>query len=78
MLFLSSPESDRLPEFFCFSFLGAFLHGQSVDPSTKDGNPCKILPEVWEEGPTREDEYEEEEHFSVLMERLGANNAFEE
>uniref|UniRef100_A0A8C7YU82 Calcium release activated channel regulator 2A n=1 Tax=Oryzias sinensis TaxID=183150 RepID=A0A8C7YU82_9TELE len=34
--------------------------------------------QVWEEGPTREDEYEEEEHFSVLMERLGANNAFED
>ncbi|XP_004070242.1 EF-hand calcium-binding domain-containing protein 4B [Oryzias latipes] len=60
------------------SGFSAFLHGQSVDPSTKDGNPCKILPEVWEEGPTREDEYEEEEHFSVLMERLGANNAFED
>uniref|UniRef100_A0A8C7YWK0 Calcium release activated channel regulator 2A n=1 Tax=Oryzias sinensis TaxID=183150 RepID=A0A8C7YWK0_9TELE len=58
------------------SFQCCFCRHQN--PRTRDGNPCKILPEVWEEGPTREDEYEEEEHFSVLMERLGANNAFED
>uniref|UniRef100_A0A8C8DW39 Calcium release activated channel regulator 2A n=1 Tax=Oryzias sinensis TaxID=183150 RepID=A0A8C8DW39_9TELE len=49
---------------------------ETVEMDPHGGAP--ILPEVWEEGPTREDEYEEEEHFSVLMERLGANNAFED
>lgn len=45
--------------------------------------PCKSLAEVlyqtrWEESPARGDEDEEEKHFGMLMESLGANSVFEE
>ncbi|XP_024137670.1 ras and EF-hand domain-containing protein homolog isoform X2 [Oryzias melastigma] len=60
------------------SGFSAFLHGQSSDQSRKEGNPGQVLPEVWEEGPARPGEYEEEEHFSTLMDRLGASSAFED
>ncbi|RVE72276.1 hypothetical protein OJAV_G00060170 [Oryzias javanicus] len=61
------------------SGFSAFLHGRSSDRGRKEGNPSEILPEVWEEGPARPDPYEEEEeHFSTLMERLGASSAFED
>lgn len=66
-------------------FLGEFLCGQK-NPAEKDmeergisENPAEVLYQTrWEEAPVREDEDEEEKHFSMLMERLGANSVFEE
>lgn len=45
--------------------------------------PCNGRAEVlyqtqWGEGPAQGDEDEEEKHFCMLMERLGANSVFEE
>lgn len=40
--------------------------------------PAEVLYQTqWEDGLRLRDEDEEEEHFSMLMERLGANSVFE-
>lgn len=66
-------------------FLGEFLFGQkiSVEEGMGDENPCKGPPEVlyqthWEESLAKGYEDEEEKHFWMLMESLGANSVFEE
>lgn len=46
-------------------------------------SPCKSPAEVlyqtqWEDGLKQRDEDEEEKHFSMLMESLGANSVFKE
>ncbi|XP_061532849.1 EF-hand calcium-binding domain-containing protein 4B isoform X2 [Phycodurus eques] len=61
-----------------------FLYGRNISlkEGMGDNRPCTKPPEVlyhsrWDESlPTSEDE--EEKHFSMLMESLGANNVFEE
>ncbi|XP_036963611.1 ras and EF-hand domain-containing protein homolog isoform X1 [Acanthopagrus latus] len=58
-----------------------FLCGQKI--SVKEGMEEKIPAEVlyqsqWEESMARGDEDEEEKHFSMLMESLGANSVFED
>ncbi|KAM7002879.1 EF-hand calcium-binding domain-containing protein 4B [Tautogolabrus adspersus] len=62
-----------------------FLFGQkvSVEEDMEKKNAGKSPPEVlyqsqWEESPARGDEDEEEKHFSMLMENLGANSVFED
>ncbi|XP_022605631.1 ras and EF-hand domain-containing protein homolog isoform X2 [Seriola dumerili] len=62
-----------------------FLFGReiSVEESMEDKNPCKSPSEVlyqthWEESRARGDEDEEEKHFCMLMESLGANSVFED
>lgn len=69
---------------FCI-FLGEFLFGQkiSVEEGMVEKNPCKSPAEVlyqtqWETGLARGDEDEEEKHFCMLMESLGANSVFKE
>lgn len=68
-------------------FLVEFLSGQEISVEEEgmgEKNPCKSPTEVlyqteWEENlPRREDEDEEEKHFCMLMENLGANSVFEE
>lgn len=66
-------------------FLGEFLCGQKnsaekdMEERAVSESPAEVLYQTqWEEGPVREDEDEEEKHFSMLMERLGANSVFEE
>ncbi|XP_058501895.1 EF-hand calcium-binding domain-containing protein 4B isoform X1 [Solea solea] len=63
----------------------AFLSGQkvSVEEDMADKKPAKSPPEVlyqthWEESLEKEDEDQEEKHFSMLMGSLGANNIFED
>uniref|UniRef100_A0A671YUG5 Calcium release activated channel regulator 2A n=1 Tax=Sparus aurata TaxID=8175 RepID=A0A671YUG5_SPAAU len=58
-----------------------FLCGQKI--SVKEGMEEKIPAEVlyqsqWEESMARGDEDDEEKHFSMLMESLGANSVFED
>ncbi|XP_061532848.1 EF-hand calcium-binding domain-containing protein 4B isoform X1 [Phycodurus eques] len=61
-----------------------FLYGRNISlkEGMGDNRPCTKPPEVlyhsrWDESlPTSEDE--EEKHFSMLMESLGANNVFED
>ncbi|XP_062246536.1 EF-hand calcium-binding domain-containing protein 4B [Platichthys flesus] len=62
-----------------------FLFGQrvSVEEDMGDHNPSKSSPEVlyqtqWEESLTGGDDGEEEKHFCMLMESLGANSVFED
>ncbi|KAM9351633.1 EF-hand calcium-binding domain-containing protein 4B [Symphorus nematophorus] len=62
-----------------------FLFGQnvSVEEGMEEKSPCKSPTEVlyqtqWEENLARGDEEEEEKHFSMLMESLGANSVFED
>ncbi|XP_010785892.1 EF-hand calcium-binding domain-containing protein 4B-like [Notothenia coriiceps] len=62
-----------------------FLSGQkiSVEEGMGEKNTCKSPTEVlyqtqWEESLARPDEDEEEKHFGMLMESLGANSVFEE
>ncbi|XP_008291518.1 ras and EF-hand domain-containing protein homolog [Stegastes partitus] len=62
-----------------------FLFGQkiSAEEGTGEKKPSKSLPEVlyqtqWEESLAKGEEEEEEKHFSMLMESLGANSVFEE
>ncbi|KAG7214917.1 hypothetical protein INR49_005192, partial [Caranx melampygus] len=62
-----------------------FLFGQeiSVEESMEEKTPCKSPSEVlyqtqWEESQARGAEDEEEKHFSMLMESLGANSVFED
>ncbi|AWP08802.1 putative EF-hand calcium-binding domain-containing protein 4B-like [Scophthalmus maximus] len=62
-----------------------FLFGQkvSVEGDMGDKTPSKSPPEVlyqthWEESLGRGDEDEEEKHFCMLMESLGANSVFED
>uniref|UniRef100_UPI0037E97166 EF-hand calcium-binding domain-containing protein 4B n=1 Tax=Semicossyphus pulcher TaxID=241346 RepID=UPI0037E97166 len=62
-----------------------FLFGQkiSVEKDMEEKNPSKSPPEVlyqsqWEESLTRGGEDDEEKHFSMLMESLGANSVFED
>ncbi|XP_019959168.2 EF-hand calcium-binding domain-containing protein 4B isoform X2 [Paralichthys olivaceus] len=69
---------------FSSGFSG-FLFGRrvSVEEDMGDHNPGKSSPEVlyqtqWEENLTRGDEDEEEKHFCMLMESLGANSVFED
>uniref|UniRef100_A0A665TKB9 Calcium release activated channel regulator 2A n=1 Tax=Echeneis naucrates TaxID=173247 RepID=A0A665TKB9_ECHNA len=81
-------DSDRngyltLNEFS--SGFSEFLFGRkiSVEESMDDRNPHSTPSEDlyqnhWEETPAREDEDEEEKHFSMLMESLGANSVFED
>lgn len=46
------------------------------EPASK--TPSEILYQTrWEDGLRQQDEDEEEEHFSMLMESLGANSVFE-
>lgn len=66
-------------------FQGEFLFGRkiSVEEGMGDQNPCNSPPEVlyqthWEDNLARGDEDEEEKHFRMLMESLGANSVFEE
>lgn len=66
-------------------FLGEFLFGRkiSVEESMEEKNPCESPPEIlyqtqWEESLGKGDEDEEEKHFCMLMESLGANSVFEE
>lgn len=77
--------SSKLPPFF---FLGAFLFGRriSVEDGMWEKNPSKSQPEVlyqsqWEEDVPKadedEDKDEEEKHFCMLMDNLGANSVFE-
>lgn len=67
------------------SYLGEFLFGQkiSLEESMEDKNPRQNLPETlyqthWEESLDVGAEDEEEKHFCMLMESLGANSVFEE
>lgn len=47
--------------------------------STLSKKPAEVLYQSqWEESLTRGDEDEEERHFAMLMESLGANSVFEE
>ncbi|XP_042352481.1 EF-hand calcium-binding domain-containing protein 4B [Plectropomus leopardus] len=62
-----------------------FLFGQriSVQEGMEEKKPCKSPTEVlyqsqWEDSLARGDEDEEEKHFSMLMESLGANSVFED
>ncbi|KAI9523515.1 hypothetical protein NQZ68_027374 [Dissostichus eleginoides] len=62
-----------------------FLSGQkiSVEEGMGEKNACKSPTEVlyqtqWEESLARPDEDEEERHFGMLMESLGANSVFED
>ncbi|XP_060932937.1 EF-hand calcium-binding domain-containing protein 4B [Limanda limanda] len=62
-----------------------FLFGQrvSVEEDMGDHNPGKSSPEVlyqtqWEESLSRGDDGEEEKHFCMLMESLGAKSVFED
>ncbi|XP_049429537.1 EF-hand calcium-binding domain-containing protein 4B [Epinephelus fuscoguttatus] len=62
-----------------------FLFGQkiSVEEGMEEKNSCKSPAEVlyqsqWDESLARGDEEEEEKHFSMLMESLGANHVFED
>ncbi|KAI3371576.1 hypothetical protein L3Q82_024140, partial [Scortum barcoo] len=62
-----------------------FLFGQkiSVEEGMGETNPCNSPTEVlyqtqWEESLVRGDEEEEEKHFCMLMESLGANSVFED
>ncbi|KAK5928380.1 hypothetical protein CgunFtcFv8_013447 [Champsocephalus gunnari] len=62
-----------------------FLSGQkiSVEEGMGERNACKSPTEVlyqtqWEESLARPDEDEEEKHFGMLMESLGANSVFED
>lgn len=66
-------------------FLGEFLFGQkiSVDEGMGEKKPYESPAEVlyqtqWEESLVRGDEDEEEKHFCMLMESLGAKSVFEE
>ncbi|KAK5867759.1 hypothetical protein PBY51_012223 [Eleginops maclovinus] len=67
------------------SGFSTFLSGQkiSVDEGMGEKNACKSPTEVlyqtqWEESLARPDEDEEEKHFGMLMESLGANSVFED
>lgn len=71
------------PFFVCF-FVGAFLFGRriSVEDVMSGKSLSKSLPEVlyqsqWEEGPGTGAEDDEEKHFAMLMESLGANSLLE-
>nr|XP_020458678.1 ras and EF-hand domain-containing protein homolog [Monopterus albus] len=57
-----------------------FLFGRkvSVVEGIEEKNPCESPPEVLYQSLAREDEDEEEKHFCMLMERLGANSVFED
>ncbi|XP_038562582.1 ras and EF-hand domain-containing protein homolog [Micropterus salmoides] len=62
-----------------------FLFGRkiSVEQGMGEKNPCESPAEVlyqthWEESVARGDEDEEEKHFCMLMESLGANSVFED
>lgn len=66
-------------------FLGEFLLGQkiSVEEDMAESPSCKSPAEVlyqtrWEDSRAKGDEDEEEKHFCMLMESLGANSVFEE
>ncbi|KAL3061909.1 hypothetical protein OYC64_009932 [Pagothenia borchgrevinki] len=67
------------------SGFSTFLSGQkiSVEEGMGEKNACKSPTEVlyqtqWEESLARPDEDEEEKHFGMLMESLGANSVFED
>ncbi|KAM9754733.1 EF-hand calcium-binding domain-containing protein 4B [Menidia menidia] len=67
------------------SGFSAFLFGQRIplEEGVGEKKPVKSLPEVlyqsqWEESPAKEVEDEEEKHFSMLMENLGANSVFQD
>ncbi|XP_041794877.1 EF-hand calcium-binding domain-containing protein 4B [Chelmon rostratus] len=69
---------------FSFGF-SEFLFGQKipVEEDMSEKTPCKSPAEVlyqtkWEESLARGDEDEEEKHFCMLMESLGANSVFED
>ncbi|XP_076588971.1 EF-hand calcium-binding domain-containing protein 4B [Chaetodon auriga] len=69
---------------FSFGF-SEFLFSQKipVEEDMSDKIPCKNPTEVlyqtkWEESLARGDEDEEEKHFCMLMESLGANSVFED
>ncbi|XP_026168051.1 ras and EF-hand domain-containing protein homolog [Mastacembelus armatus] len=62
-----------------------FLFGRkiSIEDGSVEKKPCKSPPEVlyqtpWKKGLAKGDEDEEEKHFSMLMESLGANSVFED
>lgn len=65
-------------------FLGEFLFGQKIvtevdmGEATPTKNPSEILYQTqWEENLVSVGEDDEETHFCMLMESLGANNVFE-
>ncbi|XP_033997891.1 ras and EF-hand domain-containing protein homolog [Trematomus bernacchii] len=67
------------------SGFSTFLSGQkiSVEEGMGEKNACKSPTEVlyqtqWEESLARPDKDEEEKHFGMLMESLGANSVFED
>ncbi|XP_047452202.1 EF-hand calcium-binding domain-containing protein 4B isoform X2 [Mugil cephalus] len=76
----TSPSASSPPALVC-----EFMFGQKIP--TEEGmvekTPNKCPPEVlyqnqWEESMARVDEDEEEKHFRMLMESLGANSVFED
>lgn len=69
----------------CVSYAGEFMFGSgvpSVEPHSAEESLSRPTPEVlyesqWEEGFTGGED-DEEKHFCMLMENLGASNIFEE
>lgn len=68
-----------------FFFLGEFLFGQKISveegmgEKNRSKSPAEVLYQTqWEESLARGDEEDEEKHFCMLMESLGANSVFEE
>ncbi len=65
-------------------YVGEFLFGKKISVEERMGEKtsCKSPTEVlyqtqWEENLVKEDVEEEEKHFSMLMDSLGAQNVFE-
>uniref|UniRef100_A0A3Q4BUT6 EF-hand domain-containing protein n=1 Tax=Mola mola TaxID=94237 RepID=A0A3Q4BUT6_MOLML len=68
--------SSGFSEFLCGQKKSA---EKDMEERAVSESPAEVLYQTqWEEGPVREDEGEEEKHFSMLMERLGANSVFED
>uniref|UniRef100_A0A7N6AXI2 EF-hand domain-containing protein n=1 Tax=Anabas testudineus TaxID=64144 RepID=A0A7N6AXI2_ANATE len=64
---------------FSMFIYSLYLHKESME----EKNPCESPPEIlyqtqWEESLGKGDEDEEEKHFCMLMESLGANSVFED
>lgn len=70
---------------FFFFLLGSFVSGQTFPAVSDMGditavkNPPEVLYQThWQESLDREDADEDQKHFCMLMERLGAISVFEE
>uniref|UniRef100_A0A665TUY6 Calcium release activated channel regulator 2A n=1 Tax=Echeneis naucrates TaxID=173247 RepID=A0A665TUY6_ECHNA len=69
-------DSDRNGYLTLNEFSSGF---STMDDRNPHSTPSEDLYQNhWEETPAREDEDEEEKHFSMLMESLGANSVFED